>query len=50
MTDASPAQEARKGLLSSMSGKVKEVAGAVIGMLLRRVFIGAAFVGYDALR
>src|SRR4051812_31511725 len=31
MSHASPAQEARKGLLSAMTGKVKEVAGAVLG-------------------
>lgn len=31
MSEVSPAQEARQGLLSSVSGKVKEVAGAVLG-------------------
>jgi uncharacterized protein YjbJ (UPF0337 family) len=31
MPDASPAQEARKGLLSSVTGKAKEVAGALFG-------------------
>ena len=31
MTDVSPAHEARKGLLGSISGKAKEVAGAVLG-------------------
>lgn len=31
MTDRSPADEARKGLLASVTGKAKEVAGAVLG-------------------
>jgi uncharacterized protein YjbJ (UPF0337 family) len=31
MVDVSPAEEARKGLLGSLTGKAKEVAGAVLG-------------------
>src|SRR6476469_7218108 len=31
MVDVSPAEEARKGLLASVTGKAKEVAGAVLG-------------------
>src|SRR5687768_15787570 len=31
MVDVGPAEEARKGLLGSLAGKAKEVAGAVIG-------------------
>src|SRR3954468_23391852 len=31
MVDVSPAEEARKGLLGSLAGKAKEVAGAVLG-------------------
>src|SRR6058998_2299177 len=31
MSDARPAQEAREGLLASVAGKAKEIAGAVIG-------------------
>lgn len=31
MVDVSPADEARKGLLGSLAGKAKEVAGAVLG-------------------
>src|SRR3954469_20280495 len=31
MSHASPSQQPRKGLLSAMTGKVKEVTGAVLG-------------------